>query len=205
LEGRTDAHVLDIGCGAKPYLPFVAPFAERYIGVDAVEGPYVDHVIAAEKLPFEDESFDLVLCTQVLEHVNDPTAVLSEIRRVLRPGGGALISTHGVFLYHPDPPESDRDYWRWTHSGLRRALTQTGEWREMEVQSNGNVVACLGYIAAQFVDELGARLGSNALRRGMLFVLNAVTEWIDRRYPPGARVPSNGSLTANYLVTAVKS
>lgn len=205
LGDRTDARILDIGCGGKPYLPFAAPYASSYCGIDSAPGPMVDIVVAAEELPFEDESFDLVLCTQVLEHVQDPKATLTEIRRVLAPGGAALVSTHGVFLYHPDPPDSAQDYWRWTHSGLRRALEQAGDWSEITVQPNGNVVACLGYIVAQFVDELGSRIGSDRLRRGMLFALNTVIEWIDRRYPPRARVPNSGSLSANYLVTAVKS
>jgi SAM-dependent methyltransferase len=205
LQGRDNAHVLDIGCGAKPYLPLVASHAERYVGVDTAAGPYVDHVSPAEQLPLEDETFDLVLCTQVLEHVQDPAAVLSEIYRVLRPGGAVLLSTHGVFLYHPDPPGTDGDYWRWTHSGLRKVVSAAGDWRDVEVQANGNVVACLAYISAQFVDELGARLGFDPLRRGLLYALNSIAEWMDRRFPPRARVPAPGSLSANYLVTAVKA
>ena len=204
LLGRDDARVLDIGCGAKPYLPLVASYAEHYVGVDAADGPDVDHVAPAENLPLEDESFDLVLCTQVLEHVQDPAAVLSEIHRVLRPHGAALISTHGVFLYHPDPPDTDGDYWRWTHAGLHKAVSAAGEWSEVSVQANGEVVACLAYIAAQFIDEVGARLGFEPLRRGMLWTLNTLAERIDRRFPPRARVPQAGSLSANYLVTAVR-
>jgi SAM-dependent methyltransferase len=205
LDGRSDAHVLDIGCGAKPYLPFAAPYAERYVGVDAAAGPYVDQVIQAEKLPFDDASFDLVLCTQVLEHVQDPAAVLSEIHRVLRPGGAALISTHGVFLYHPDPPDTDGDYWRWTHAGLRKVVAAAGGWSEIGVQANGDVVACLAYVTAQFVDEFGARVGFEPLRRGLLYLLNTLALALDRRFPPRARVPEPGSMSANYLVTAVKS
>jgi SAM-dependent methyltransferase len=204
LQGRDDARVLDIGCGAKPYLPWIAPYAREYIGIDAAPGPYVDQVVQGEKLPFEDGGFDLVLCTQVLEHVEDPAAVLSEIHRVLRPGGAALISTHGVFLFHPDPIEAGADYWRWTHAGLRKATSEAGDWREIEVRSNGEVIACLAYIAAQFVDELGHRLRIDALRRGLLYALNTLAIALDRRFPPRARVPSPGSLSANYLVTAVK-
>ena len=55
-------------------------------------------------------SFDAVLSTQVLEHVADPGALPAERFRVLRPGGRLLLSTHGIFVYHPDPD----DYWRWT-------------------------------------------------------------------------------------------
>jgi SAM-dependent methyltransferase len=205
LGDRRDARVLDIGCGAKPYLPFVAGHASRYVGIDTADGPSVDLVAPAEQLPCEDGSFDLVLCTQALEHVQRPAAALAEIHRVLAPGGAALISTHGVFLYHPDPPGSDQDYWRWTHSGLRKAVAESGEWRRIEVRPNGDLVACLGYISAQFVDELGQWLRVDPLRRALLFVLNSLAELLDRRFPPRARVPAPGSLSANYLVTAVKS
>lgn len=204
LGGRSDLRVLDIGCGNKPYLPLLADRAGSYIGVDAVDGPHVDRIGVAEDLPFEDSSFDVVLCTQVLEHVDDPALTLAEIMRVLAPGGVTFVSTHGVFLYHPDPPTSDRDYWRWTHSGLMRIFRQTGEWSDIRLEEQGNVVACIGYIVAQYVDEFGQRLGIDLVRRAMLRVLNSSAEWLDHRFPPAARVPMGGSLSANYLVTAVK-
>jgi SAM-dependent methyltransferase len=202
--GRTDLRVLDIGCGGKPYLPVVAPYARSYCGIDSAPGPAVDAVVAAEELPFDDGSFDLVLCTQVLEHVQDPRQALAEIRRVLAPGGAALVSTHGVFLFHPDPPSTDQDYWRWTHAGLRKEFTRAGEWSRLDVEASGNVVACLAYVAAQFVDELGRRTGWKALHRAMLHAFNSVAEWIDGRFPPRVRFPNAGSMSANYLVTAVK-
>ena len=196
--------VLDVGCGDKPYLPLVADYAESYVGLDSVPGPYVDDVGSADDLPYPDESFDLVLCTQVLEHVPEPGQAIAEIHRVLRPGGSALISTHGVFLYHPDPPDGEGDYWRWTHSGLRRQVTAAGDWSEIAIQANGNVIACLAYIAAQYVDEFGRRLPFDALRRGMLWAVNGLAERLDSRYPPHARVPAPGSLSANYLLTATR-
>ncbi len=202
LGDRRDLDVLDIGCGAKPYLPLFAPLARSYRGLDAVPGPYVDDVGPAETLPYADASFDAVVCTQVYEHLDDPAAATAEIHRVLRPGGVAFVSTHGVFLYHPDPPDSDRDYWRWTHAGLRRLFNESADWAEIEVEPNGDVVACLGYIAAQFVDEAGQRLRRPRLHRGALAALNWTAQALDRRYPPRARVPQPGSLTANYLLTA---
>jgi SAM-dependent methyltransferase len=204
-EGRTDLRVLDIGCGGKPYLPFVAPYARSYCGIDSAPGPTVDLVVAAEELPFADESFDLVICTQVLEHVQDPRKSLAEIYRVLAPGGNALASTHGVFLFHPDPPSSDQDYWRWTHAGLRKEFERAGDWSSLQVEPAGNVVACLAYVMAQYVEELGQRSRLPGLRRALLFTLNSVAEWIDARFPPRARVPNPGSLSANYLVTAIKA
>jgi SAM-dependent methyltransferase len=204
IAGRNNLQVLDVGCGGKPYLPLLAPYAKAYVGVDAVAGAAVDDIAVAEQLPYGDASFDVVICTQVLEHVDDPAQALSEIARVLRPGGVTFLSTHGVYLYHPDPPDSDRDYWRWTHSGLARIFNQAADWQELKVQAQGDVMACLGYILAQYADELGKKTRIPALGRALVGLVNVVAEWLDARFPPNARFPRPGSMSSNYLVTAVK-
>ena len=112
--------VLDVGCGLKPYYPFFASVASEYVGVDVVENPAAELLGPVEALPVEDASFDLVLCTQVLEHCDDPAQAVRELHRVTRPGGRVLASTHGVQVYHPSPS----DYWRWTHEGLRRLFAR---------------------------------------------------------------------------------
>jgi SAM-dependent methyltransferase len=198
LGGRRDLRVLDIGCGGKPYYPFFAPYASEYRGVDAKPGALVDDLGTVEALPYDDRTFDVVVCTQVLEHVVDPARAVAEIARVLSPAGVAFVSTHGVFVYHPDPV----DYWRWTHAGLEQLFRTTASWDEIRVSSNGEAVACLGSIACQYADELGRKLGSDRVRRGMVRLINTVAERVDRRFPPNARRGAPGSLSANYLVTA---
>src|SRR5919198_4268140 len=84
--------VLDVGCGPKPYLPFFEPHATEYVGVD-VDNPAADLTGTAEALPVADASFDLVLCTQVLEHALDPPQVVRELARVVAPDGWVLAST----------------------------------------------------------------------------------------------------------------
>ena len=118
--------VLDVGCGPKPYYPFFAERASEYVGVDVVENPAAELRGAVEALPVDDGSFDLVLCTQVLEHCDDPAQAVRELRRVTAPGGRVLASTHGTQVYHPSP----QDYWRWTHAGLRRLFEENGEWEQ---------------------------------------------------------------------------
>ena len=70
----------------------------------------------------EDASVDLVLSTQVLEHVENPVFYLTEALRILKPGGKLIISTHGYWMFHPDPT----DYWRWTSAGLNKIITERG-------------------------------------------------------------------------------
>jgi SAM-dependent methyltransferase len=102
-------------------------------------------VAPAERLDFlESGTVDVVLCTQVLEHALDPREVVGEMRRVLRPAGIALLSTHGVFPYHGQP----RDYWRWTHEGLERLFHESGFGAVSVEATDGIASAILG--AADF-------------------------------------------------------
>lgn len=114
--------LLDYGCGEVPYRSFFPEDCE-FVPADLPRNPHAALKLNPDStVPVPDASFDVVLSTQVLEHVADPELYLSECFRVLRPGGQLLLSTHGVFVYHPDPD----DYWRWTAAGLRLALTNAG-------------------------------------------------------------------------------
>lgn len=117
-----DGTILDYGCADMPYRRFFAPAAD-YIGADLPGNPQATIEIAPDgTVPLADESVDVVVSTQVLEHVADPAVYLGECARVLRPGGRLLLSTHGLMVYHPDPV----DYWRWTCAGLRRSVGLAG-------------------------------------------------------------------------------
>src|SRR4029077_9371005 len=126
--------------------------ASEYVGLDVVATPEADVVGFVEDIPLGSGSFDLVLCTQVLEHCEDPAKAVSELRRVTAPGGRVLASTHGVQVYHPSP----HDYWRWTHEGLHRLFSRNAEWEKLDVRPAGGTAACLGMLLGTFV-EIGCR------------------------------------------------
>jgi SAM-dependent methyltransferase len=193
------ARVLDVGCGYKPYEPLFAPWAESYVGVDSGEHSAPDLVGTAESLPVEDASFDLVLCSQVLEHVDDPAQVARELARVTAPGGRVLASTHGVHVYHPSP----QDLWRWTHAGLERLFAENGDWASISVTPGAGTTATLGYLLGTYIDLIAQRLHAQRLVSPLIAVLNRVAAAVDARSPQLAGL-GPGTLTANYHVVAVK-
>jgi SAM-dependent methyltransferase len=96
-----------------PYRPLFEAAGCRYLGADFDGTP--DVAIAPDgRIDVADASADLVVSFQVLEHVRDLGAYFAEIRRVLKPDGRLLLSTHGTWLYHPHP----EDHRRWTREGL---------------------------------------------------------------------------------------
>lgn len=117
--------LLDVGCGQKPYNRLFE--VDEYVGleIDTPENRVLkqaDHYYDGTRFPFPDASFDGVLCNQVLEHVFEPTAFLSEIHRVLRPGGRLLLTVPFVWDEHEQPC----DYARYTSFGLRHLLEGGG-------------------------------------------------------------------------------
>jgi len=194
LAGGPSVRVLDVGCGVKPYYPFFAGVASEYIGVDVVENPAAELIGSVEALPVDDASFDVVLCTQVLEHCDDPAQAVSELRRVTRPGGRVLASTHGVQVYHPSPV----DYWRWTHEGLRRLFEQNADWRSVSVTPAAGTASALAMLLGTYVE---IALRRTVLARPPVALLNRIGRALDAR---SSRVsdPVPGSLIPNFHVVA---
>lgn len=196
---RRRLEIIDVGCGDRPYESLLEPITARYIGVDWLAGPKVDVVAPAEELPFEDDSFDLLLSTQVLEHVADPVRVVAEAGRVLRPGGLALVSTHGVVNYHPNP----EDYWRWTHAGLVRLLQQHGGFGDVVVHHNGGTASAIAYLVFRQLEVLAGRAGMGALLRPLTFGANVVAWRADRLFA-GLYPDRPPDLCANYLAVGYR-
>ena len=103
VEGLPEAeHALDLGCGDGRLSASLRAGALTAADVSAVAlkraterlpGAEIALVAVDEPLPFVDSEFELVLCAETIEHVRDVQLFLSEIRRVLRPGGGLALTT----------------------------------------------------------------------------------------------------------------
>ena len=115
--------LLDYGCGQAPYRKLYQPQVKEYICADFKDNSLAQIEINRDGLlPLEKGSIDLVLSTQVLEHVPKVGAYLKEAKRILKANGLLVLSTHGFWMNHPDP----KDYWRWTKEGLRKTIEDNG-------------------------------------------------------------------------------
>ena len=135
LAGQAGAHVapgalvVDFGCGDMPYGAMLRRLGFDYrpadIGPEASDNQPPSGKLTISpggRVPLPDGCAGAVLSAQVLEHVADLDAYRGEIRRLLKPGGTLLLSTHGTWLYHPHPT----DFRRWTRTGLVLDLETRG-------------------------------------------------------------------------------
>lgn len=121
LSGR----LLDVGCGTKPYQSLFN--VDEYLGLDIDsenlrKRGIADYFYDGNTFPIESDSFDSALCNQVLEHVFNPDAFLSEIHRVLKHNGKLLLTVPFVWDEHEQP----FDYARYSSFGLKALLKKNG-------------------------------------------------------------------------------
>lgn len=136
--------VLDIGAADR----WITPHLSRdtnYLALDypatgnEFYGARPDVFADAARLPFGDSSVDNVVCLEVIEHLRDPAAALSEIQRVLKPGGRAWISAPFMYPIHNEP----YDFQRFTEYGLRREATHA-RLEILELERSGHAVRTAG-------------------------------------------------------------
>lgn len=165
-KGRT----LNIGAGAAAYSDLFPDLVT--LDIDPERAP--DVVGSAEALPFPDESFDQILCSEVLEHIEHPEVAVAEMYRVLHPGGTVIITTRFGFPVHDAP----RDFWRFTPYGLRMlfsAFTVVAE------QSENNSFGAIAVILQRLIfqsDFRGGKLTKAVLYLVALFFKNL--SWLTR-------------------------
>jgi len=118
--------VYDLGCGIRPYEKDILAAADKYIGVDwnkSFHGMHADiEADLNQPLPIENNVADVVISFQVLEHLCEPQAMITEAFRILKPEGLIFISVPFQWWIH----EAPHDYYRFTCYGLKYLFTKAG-------------------------------------------------------------------------------
>jgi SAM-dependent methyltransferase len=201
------ARVLDAGCGSGRTLVELVNYGEVSgieLNTDAARlasdrGLGEVRVGRLEELPWEDGTFDLITCLDVIEHVPDDVAALRELRRVARPGGWLLVTAPAYQALWSRHDEANHHYRRYSRSKLRGAARSAG-W-EIERMSSFNSLLLAPAAAVRLAQRrMGPRNGhSNDLDLGPGW-LNEVLErplaleasWLAR----GRTLPAGLSLLA---------
>jgi|SRR5215217_906281 len=200
--------VLDAGAGEAPYAPLFAQHRYETADFAAVDKAYADrltYVCDLSSIPVEDGRFDLVLLSQVLEHIPEPSKVLGEIRRVVKPAGALWLSAPLFYEEHEQP----YDFYRYTQFSLRELVEAAGfqvvrlEWLE-------GYLGTLGYqlrMAGRSLPSDPAAYGGSRLWAGGARLARPVLRWIGRQLDSfDERGPwKGGGMPKNYVLVAISA
>jgi SAM-dependent methyltransferase len=156
----TEGRVLNIGSGIETYRRYFP----NQVSVDIDPAKKPDIVGDVHHLPIADESFDMVVCTTVLEHVQDPKQAVAEMRRVLKTGGTLLLTIPFTFPMHGVPT----DFWRVTEYGMRELLK---DFTITEIEAHGRPFETVAALLQRIMFQ--TTMHCNKLSK--LFMLGLVT------------------------------
>ncbi|MEC7784133.1 MAG: class I SAM-dependent methyltransferase [Bacteroidota bacterium] len=150
--------LLDVGCGKMPYRNYILENSKvtNYTGIDIEaaliydEGVTPDYYWDGIQIPFNDNSYDCVIATEVLEHCPVPETVLKEIFRVLKPGGVFFYTVPFLWNLHEVP----HDEYRYTPFSLERHLKTIG-FNLIQLNATGGWHAAMAQMLGLWVKRSG--------------------------------------------------
>lgn len=177
--------VLDVGAGKTPYKQFIK--FDKYVTLDNFDYPGIDiKADITKKIPLKSNSFDGVVCIQVLEHIKEPAKAIKEMHRVLKKGGQCLLTTHMAAPIHGAP----HDYYRFTPFILKELFK---DFKKVEIKANGGAVLSI----LQLINWGLSEKLPNFISLPIIMTINLVGRKLDKLlYSP--------VFTINYSVYAIK-
>lgn len=126
IQEYAQGKLLDIGCGEKPYKNMTKHCVLEHVGLDHKNTLHdkseIDLFGTAYDVPVKNDTFDTILCTAVLEHLEEPGKAIKEANRILKKGGYAIYTVPLFWHLHEEP----RDFYRYTKYGLKYLFEKNG-------------------------------------------------------------------------------
>lgn len=180
LSNEEEITVLDVGCGDKPYEKYIKEILKKkspkinYIGIDYYsEKSDLKIDLNTESIPIKNSSVDLIICTEVLEHLYNPFLPLSEFQRIIKPSGVQLITIPLLSPVHHE----NHDYFRFTHHYFRRHFKDDDILEE--IFSNtflSYFLYVFEYYLGRFFDFFGINIGK--ISTEIVGVLQIPFDWL---------------------------
>jgi len=127
IENFHNKKILDFGCGDARYKNILSK-NNSYTGIDVDESGHptedkkFDLLWDNKKLPFDNDSFDVIICTEVLEHVENLDVTIKELKRVLKKKGSLFVTMPFIWVEHEKP----FDFRRFTSFGIKKFFLDNG-------------------------------------------------------------------------------
>lgn len=171
--------LVDIGCGKKPYSTLFAPFVTQHIGIDLQDSRYgmstVDVIGTAYDTSLPDATCDVVLCTEVLEHLERPFDAVREMYRILKVGGVVILTVPFIWPIH----EAPRDFYRYSEYGLRFLFESAG-FEVLEVRPLTGYIATFTQMTVYYLRCFHRGLVLRTIGRFLNHILQYVAYWLNR-------------------------
>lgn len=201
IQKFAKGRLVDIGCGNKPYEIWSHGKISQYIGCDVIQSSSnkVDILCEANNIPLESKSFDTILSTQAIEHIEDYQGMIDEAFRLLTSGGYFILSGPFYWYLHEEP----FDFYRFTKHGFKYILEKSG-FEVIQTSPNGGAWATLGLMINHTFGFKNSN--ANTLIRGIKYLfrkmnihilVNRIFSYLDRK-------DYNTINTINYVIIARK-
>jgi len=143
IQKFAQGKLLDLGCGKAPLLGVYEPYVKEVVLADWANSLHENKLLDVEcditkKLPFKNEKFDTIILSDVLEHIPNPSHLILELKRVLKPNGVVLMNVPFMYWVH----EAPHDYNRYTEFMLHK-LVEDVDMEVVELEALGGGWAVL--------------------------------------------------------------
>ncbi len=165
----------------------------EYLNIDKSTNP--DYLCSADDIPTKNNTFDIILLTEVLEHLQNPIKVLKECKRVLKKDGKLIITMPFLYPKHADP----EDYQRWTDYKLEKELKNLG-FNYIAISPMGGMFAVIYdilYVSLGMASKNRSSFRNRAIRKFFMPILAKIFLWLDKKYEY-----KNRTITTGYHIEA---